>query len=143
MTVSSKQQVTDFFKKVKKSTADKQQEVTNHAMHVLFNYSPHVDRPDSNFSKGQYDANHKIQINHGNVSPHNLATGSWAASEAIHHIEKMKAKKINSGDRVEIFNTTGYSNYVEFGGPTWRRDGYYAYRIAKQKVKERFSNVLQ
>jgi hypothetical protein len=143
MRANSRQQVKDFFKKVKKSTAKTQKEMTEFAMDQLFKESPHVDRPDSNFSQGQYDANHKLQIEQGLVSPHNPPTGSWAASEMINTFEKEKAKNIDCGDRVEIFNTTLYNKDVEFGGPTWKRSGYYTYQIAMMNLKGKYQNVIK
>jgi hypothetical protein len=141
--VQAKQQIKDFFKKTRKSVAKTQQNMVDVAMQELFDGPPHSGDPESPYSQSEYDANHKIQINHGLVSPHNPPTNNTGVSFALHYMEKEKADQIESGDRVAIFNTTLHNAAVEFGGATWGRPGYYVYTNTMRRLKERFSDVTK
>lgn len=140
---NSRQQITDFFKKTKRSVASVQKKMVDVAMTELFDGPPHKDHQGSPYSQSEYDANHKVQINHGLVSPHNPPTQNTGVSFALHYMEKEKAEQLESGDKVAIFNTTMHNAAVEFGGATWGKPGYYVYTNAVTALKREFANVTK
>ena len=142
--MKSKNKIDDFFKRLKKKVAEEQQEIISSSLRTLFNKSPHEGTND--YAKGEYDANHKISINHGPASAHHDATGSLGMSRLLIDNEIRKTQDIKSGDKVVIFNTTGHSVDVEYGADrslTWQRDGDHPYRETKNTIKTRYQDVLK
>jgi hypothetical protein len=141
--IKNKEQINKFFKKAKQSVSKKQEEMVEYAMDSLLLKSPLPLKEGSEYSRGEYASNHKIQINQGMISPHLRETGSASFSIMANRLEAAGAEKINCGDMVEIFNTTPYNVFVEFGGPTWQREGYYTYTLALAELKGKFGNVAK
>ncbi len=138
-----KTDIDNFFKKQREKVAKEQQKIASETLKSLFSLSPHVG---SDFSKGEYDANHKININNGPVSLHHGPTHSETASKLLIDIERQKAENIKCGDSVKIFNTTGHREDVEYGqvvSDTWKRSGYRPYRKTKNLIQQRYQNVLK
>ena len=138
-----KTDIDSFFKKQREKVAEKQQKIVSETLNGLFSLSPHVG---SDYSKGEYDANHKISINNGPVSSHHGPTHSETASKLLIDIERKKAENIKCGDSVEILNTTGHGDDVEYGvlvSDTWKRSGYRPYGKTNILIKQRNKNVLK
>jgi hypothetical protein len=140
VTEYNKKNIDSFFDKVEDSVAKKQGEIVQDALEILFEFSPHFGTSDKAMS--EYDANHKIQINNGPISPHIPPTKSRATSKIMIDLEKQKADNIKCGDTVEIFNTTAHRESVEEGAavdPGWigarRAEGYHPYEKTKFFLK--------
>ena len=144
---SHKKKVSLFFSKIRKDTQEIQIQMAKDCLDELFEASPHAGAPSSDFSKSEYDANHKLIINNTNISVHNSATHSQTASRALLEVEKLKADQIKCGDSITITNTTPHALDVEIGpeatGNLWLRPGYFPYQIAKNIIKNRNKDVLK
>jgi len=141
--MSGKSSIDEFFKKQKEKVAKKQQEIAIVALISLFSKSPHAGE---DYSKGEYDANHKISINHKGGSSHHRATGSESNSKQFIDNEIRKAKTIKCGDSVNIFNTTGHAKDVEYGkvvSSTWKKSGYYPYLQINNLLDQRYKDVIK
>lgn len=133
-----------FIDKIEKKVVKVQSKMASDVLSSLFRSSPHAGQ---NQSKGEYDANHKLSINHKPTSPHHGPTGSEAASKGFVALEKTKLASLKFGDHVTILNDTEHAIDVEIGmmkaGNTWKRGGYYPFRSALIDLKEKYSHVIK
>jgi len=140
----NKKIIDNFFDKVEKKVVEVQKDIAKDALNLLFRKSPHAGE---NQAKGEYDANHKISINHGSTSGHHGPTHSKTASKVLINIEKAKLSRTKIGDTITVLNDTAHAIDVEIGknnpGNTWKRRGYYPYRKTKIDLMGKHSNVIR
>jgi len=144
MVALNRQIIDKFFDRVEAKIVKTQTKIASHALDTLFRKSPHAGE---NQAKGEYDANHKISINHAGHSSHHGPTHNEAASRMFITTEKAKLSAIKFGDSITVLNDTGHAIDVEIGmqqpGNTWKKRGYYPFRKTRVDLKRKYNNVLK
>ncbi len=143
MSQTHKNTINSFFNKQEEKVTATMVEVAKKAFDILFENSPHINAPSSNYSLSQYDANHQLSINQKQLRPVLPPTMNKEISKEVINEKKQSLNSIVPGESVIIHNDVDHGLDVEKGGPTWSRNGYFTYEKTTAYLRIAYSNVIK